>query len=58
MSPEPSTLKGLAMENLLQRFINLFARRRNLSLAEQYLAQAIDAQDLEVRLQVLERARP
>lgn len=46
------------MKSLLQRLANLFVRARTLSVEEQYLAQAVDAHDLEVRLLVLERARP
>ena len=36
----------------------LLTRRRTPSIEEQYLAQAVDAQDLQVRLLALERARP
>ena len=36
----------------------VLARRRMPSIEEQYLAQAVDAQDLQVRLSALERARP
>lgn len=46
------------MKNLMHRLVNLFARQRGLSVEEQYLAQAVDAQDLQVRLLALERARP
>ena len=46
------------MKNLLQMFVNLFARRSSPSIEEQYQAQAVDAQDLQVRLAALERARP
>lgn len=46
------------MKILLQRFVNLFSRLQTNSLEEQYLAQAVDAQDLQVRLQALERALP
>jgi hypothetical protein len=46
------------MKNLLHTLANLFARRRTPSIEEQYLAQAVDAHDLQVRLLVLERARP
>jgi hypothetical protein len=46
------------MKNLLQKFVNLFARQRPPSVEEQYLAQAVDAHDLQVRLLALERARP
>ena len=46
------------MKNLLQIVASLFARLRTPSIEEQYLAQAVDAHDLQVRLLVLERARP
>lgn len=46
------------MKTLLQAIASLLARRRTPSIEEQYLAQAIDANDFEVRLQALERARP
>jgi hypothetical protein len=46
------------MKNLMHMLVNLFARQRTLSVEEQYLAQAVDAQDLQVRLLALERARP
>jgi hypothetical protein len=46
------------MKNLLHIFANLFARLRTPSIEEQYLAQAADAHDLQVRLLVLERGRP
>jgi hypothetical protein len=46
------------MTNLLQTLANLFHRWRPRSVEERYLAQAVDAQDLEVRLLALERARP
>jgi len=46
------------MKNLLQIVASLFARLRTPSIEEQYLAQAVDAHDLHVRLLVLERARP
>jgi len=36
----------------------LLARRPTPSIEEQYLAQAVDAQDLQVRLFALERAQP
>ena len=45
------------MKILLNALRSLFARLRTPSIEEQYLAKAIDANDLEVRLQVLERAR-
>lgn len=45
------------MKNLLQSLAKLFAPRRTPSLEEQYLAQAVDANDLQVRLLALERAR-
>lgn len=46
------------MKSLLRILVNLLARRRAPSIEEQYLAQAVDAQDLTVRLLALERARP
>ena len=46
------------MKNLLQMLASLFARPRALRIEEQYLAQAVDAQDFQVRLLALERARP
>jgi len=46
------------MKTLLHILANLFVRPRAPSIEEQYLAQAVDAQDLQVRLLVLERARP
>jgi hypothetical protein len=46
------------MKNLLHIFAKLLARRRTPSIEEQYLAQAVDAHDLQVRLLVLERSRP
>lgn len=46
------------MKTLLQVIAGLLARRRTPSIEEQYLAQAINANDFEVRLQALERARP
>lgn len=46
------------MKNLLQALASLFIRQRTPSIEEQYLAQAIDANDFEVRLRALERARP
>jgi hypothetical protein len=46
------------MKTLLRTLLNLLARRRTLSIEEQYLAQSVDAQDLQVRLLALERARP
>jgi hypothetical protein len=46
------------MKSLLQILTSLFARPRVPSIEEQYLAQAVDANDLEVRLQALERVRP
>ena len=45
------------MKNLLQMLASLFARQRSPSIDEQYLAQAVDAQDFQVRLLALERAR-
>ena len=46
------------MKYLLQALASLFTRQRTPSIEEQYLAQAIDANDFEVRLQAIERARP
>jgi hypothetical protein len=46
------------MKNLSLMLVNLWRRLRTSSLEEQYLAQAADAQDLQVRLFALERARP
>jgi len=46
------------MKTLLGILSSLFVRTRAPSVEEQYLAQAVDAQDLQVRLLVLERARP
>ena len=46
------------MKDLLQWLASLFARPCTLSIEEQTLAQAVDAQDLQVRLFALERARP
>ena len=45
------------MKNLLRIFASLFARLRTPSVEEQYLAQAVDAHDLQVRLLALERVR-
>jgi hypothetical protein len=46
------------MKTTLRALGNLLAGRHTLSIEEQYLAQAVDAQDLQVRLLALERARP
>ena len=46
------------MKKLLRTLATLWAGRRTPSVEEQYLAQAVDAQDLQVRLLALERARP
>jgi hypothetical protein len=46
------------MKTLLRTLVNLLAWQRTRSIEEQYLAQAVDAQDLQVRLLALERARP
>jgi len=46
------------MKTLFQAIASLLTRQRTPSIEEQYLAQAIDANDFEVRLQALERARP
>ncbi len=45
------------MKSLLQVLASLFTRLRTPSIEEQYLAQAIDANDFEVRLQASERGR-
>ena len=54
----PQGAKERPMKTLLQAIASLLTRRRAPSIEEQYLAQAIDANDFEVRLQALERARP
>lgn len=46
------------MKTLLRTLVNLIGWRRQPSVEEQYLAQAVDASDLQVRLLILERARP
>lgn len=46
------------MKTLLRTLVTLLAWRRTPSIEEQYLARAVDAQDLQVRLLALERARP
>jgi hypothetical protein len=46
------------IKHLLRILADVLARRRRPGIEEQYLAQAVDAQDLQVRLLVLERARP
>ena len=46
------------MKTLLRTLASLLAGWRTPSVEEQYLAQAVDAQDLQVRLLALERARP
>ncbi len=46
------------MMTLLQMIASLLRFRGALSPEERYLALAVDAQDLEVRLLALERARP
>jgi len=56
--PADSPRKDRPMKNLLQMLVNLFSRLPARSIEERYLAQAVDAQDLEVRLLALERARP
>ena len=55
---QPQGPKERPMKNLLQAIASLLTRRRAHSVEEQYLAQAIDANDFEVRLRALERARP
>jgi hypothetical protein len=56
ITPTPSQERP--MKNLIQALASLFILQRTPSIEEQYLAQAIDANDFEVRLQALERARP
>ncbi len=46
------------MKNLLHAITRLFARLRTPTTDEQYLARAVDAHDLQVRLLALERGRP
>ena len=46
------------MKTLMQILRRLFTRVRTLSVEEQYLAQAVDAHDLQARQLALERARP
>ena len=46
------------MKTVLRMLVNLLVLRRTPSIEEQYLAQAVDAHDLQVRLLVLERALP
>jgi hypothetical protein len=50
--------KALPRKGLPRILAKLLARRRTPSIEEQYLAQAVDAQDLQVRLFALERAQP
>jgi hypothetical protein len=45
------------MKTLLRILADLLTRAPAPSVEEQYLAQAVDAHDLEVRLLALERAR-
>ena len=45
------------MKKLLKALASVLERLHLPSLEEQYLAQAVDASDLEVRLQALERGR-
>lgn len=45
------------MKTLLQMLVNLFGGRSTRSPEDRYLAQAVDAHDLEIRLRALERAR-
>jgi hypothetical protein len=47
-----------AMKNLLNTLAKLFAWLQTPSIEERYLAQAVDAIDLQVRLHALERGRP
>jgi hypothetical protein len=45
------------MKNLLRILANILSRPQPRSIEERYLAQAVDAKDLEARMQTLERAR-
>ncbi len=45
-------------KSLLRLFAKVFTPRRKPGIEERYLAQAVDAQDLQVRLAALERSRP
>lgn len=57
--PESFARTGALPVKGLLRFLGaLLAGRRTPDIEEQYLAQAVDAQDLQVRLFALERARP
>ncbi len=49
---------ALPRRSLPRLLAKLLARARTPSIEEQYLALAVDAQDLQVRLFALERARP
>jgi hypothetical protein len=49
---------GAGRHAAVRDLASLFIRQQTPSIEEQYLAQAIDANDFEVRLQALERARP
>jgi hypothetical protein len=46
------------MKTLMQILRSLFTRASTPSVEEQYLAQAVDAHDLQARQLVLERVRP
>ena len=46
------------MKTLMQLLATVLQRWQRRSVEERTLAQAVDAQDLEVRLRALERARP
>ena len=46
------------MNNLIRILQTLLGRMPRPSLDERYLAQAVDAHDLQARLWALERARP
>jgi hypothetical protein len=56
--PAVTPRKDRTVKNLLQMLVNFFGRAQSRSIEERYLAQAVDAQDLEVRLRALERAKP
>lgn len=55
---DTSPIQERPMKNFLQRLARLLTRPRARNVEEQYLSQAVDAQDLQVRLAALERARP
>lgn len=46
------------MKNLFLKLASLVSWHSSRGLDEQYLAQAVDAHDFEIRQRALERARP